>query len=155
MLSHPKRPMLPPPDNSMRCPPKQPMSCPPKRPKLSPPKCPVSPMRPMLVIPAMRPSRLDLRWAGRDKTPTYRLRRVAKRRTYAMAATSAMAGYDLSEVYVLKKLNDEKIKMAEKERRKKCITDDDEYENASPRSCLCWKFKKDRAISKARSVGLW
>ncbi|GKC91573.1 hypothetical protein Tco_1152222, partial [Tanacetum coccineum] len=44
-----------------------------------------------------------------------------------------MAGYDLSEAYVLKKLHKEKIKEPEKARSEKCITDDDEYENASPR----------------------
>ncbi|GJX68664.1 hypothetical protein Tco_0304391 [Tanacetum coccineum] len=60
MLSHPERPMQPPPDNFMSCPPKKPISCPPKRPKTSPPKRPVPPMRPMLVIPAMRPSYLPI-----------------------------------------------------------------------------------------------
>ena len=63
-----------------------------------------------------------------------------------------MAGYDLSEAYVLKKLHNEKIKEPEKERGEKCITEGEEYENASPRSCLCWKFKKDRVISNVRSM---
>ncbi|GJY32034.1 hypothetical protein Tco_0415529 [Tanacetum coccineum] len=63
-----------------------------------------------------------------------------------------MAGYDLSEAYVLKKLHKEKIKEPEKERGEKCITNDDEYKNASPRKCLCWKVKKDRAIFNAQSM---
>ena len=63
-----------------------------------------------------------------------------------------MAGYDLSEAYVLKKLHNEKIKEPEKEIGEKCITEDEEYENASLRSCLCGIFKKDRVISNARSM---
>ncbi|GJR16524.1 hypothetical protein Tco_0799176 [Tanacetum coccineum] len=67
-------------------------------------------------------------------------------------SSTVMAGYDLSEAYVLKKLHKEKIKEPEKERGEKCITNDDEYKNASPRKCLCWKVKKDRAIFNAQSM---
>ncbi|GJX64796.1 hypothetical protein Tco_0299139 [Tanacetum coccineum] len=59
-----------------------------------------------------------------------------------------MAGYDLSEVYVLKRLNDEKIKKPKKERAEKCITD----ENASSHCWLCWKLKKDLAVSNVQSM---
>nr|GEY01417.1 ribonuclease H-like domain-containing protein [Tanacetum cinerariifolium] len=80
------------------------------------------------------------------------IRFIISVRSILILLSTAMAGYDLSEACVLKKLNDEKIKGAEKEGSEKCTAHDDEYENASSHSCLCWKFKKDRAISNAVSV---
>ncbi|GJR98188.1 hypothetical protein Tco_0270362, partial [Tanacetum coccineum] len=48
--------------------------------------------------------------------------------------SSSVAVSDSTLPYVLKKLHKEKIKESEKARSEKCITDDNEYGNASPRS---------------------
>ncbi|KAI3757408.1 hypothetical protein L6452_04945 [Arctium lappa] len=62
-----------------------------------------------------------------------------------------MSGYDLCEIYVLKKLHKDKI--AENEKRQKCNSNDREDEKVFPVGCLCWNFKKSHSNSNAQSMG--
>ncbi|KAJ0556541.1 hypothetical protein HanIR_Chr07g0315051 [Helianthus annuus] len=63
----------------------------------------------------------------------------------------ATAGLDSAEAYVLKKLYKEKKET--KNKSEKCVMVDEEPEKVSASGCFCWKVKKARLSSDARSKG--